>query len=81
MSEQAIETAIEDVAAHAAEAAEHEAKALTAEWWAHHRARMAEWAEHDLDTILRDLDRMKADVEHLLHHRDTTPASIDLTVQ
>lgn len=59
-------------------------KALSPDWFAHHRERMSCWHHDRLDEVLQDLDVMQAEIlelqQELATEHDTTPTAITLTV-
>lgn len=54
-------------------------KALTGEWFAHHRGRMACWHHDRPHDALEDIRRMEAEILELLEQRKTTPATATIT--
>jgi len=54
-------------------------RGLTAEWFAHHRSRMACWHHERPEEALEDIRRMEAEILELLEQRSTTPTRITIT--
>lgn len=54
-------------------------KALSPDWWDHHRRRMSCWHHDDLHQVLQDLDIMQAEIEQLLAERSTRPTAGHIT--
>lgn len=59
-------------------------RALSGDWFAHHRERMACWHEGRIDEVIREMAEMQAEIcelqQELAQQHDTTPAQIILTV-
>jgi hypothetical protein len=53
-------------------------RGLTAEWFTHHRSRMACWHHERPEEALEDIRRMEAEILELLEQRSTTPTSISI---
>lgn len=53
--------------------------AFTAEWFSHHRERMACWHHERPHDALEDIRRMEAEILELLEQRSTTPTRITIT--
>lgn len=54
-------------------------RALSSEWFTHHRARMACWHHDRIDEALDDIRRMEAEILELLEQRSTTPTHVTVT--
>lgn len=53
--------------------------ALTAEWFTHHRSRIACWHRDRLDEVLEDLATMQAEIQQLQQQIAGRPASVHIT--
>lgn len=60
-------------------------RALSGDWFAHHRERMACWHHDRLDEALHDIRRMEAEItelqQELAQQRSTTPATVTITAR
>jgi hypothetical protein len=58
-------------------------RALTADWWDHHRSRMACWHHDRLDDVIREMAEMQAEIcelqQELAAQHDTTPTAGTIT--